>query len=131
MAAIPRIAFEHLHAAIRVRDLDASIEFYHAALGLTVQRSLGDPQHPSSVFLPGIQLIRADGQDTANKGVLDHIGLAFANLDDALAQLAAAGIPLETPVADLTQQVGRPLRTAYFRDNEGNKIEILELGPQR
>ena len=44
------------HTAVRVKDLEASVRFYHEVLGLPILRTLGDPDNPRVVFLPGVEL---------------------------------------------------------------------------
>jgi catechol 2,3-dioxygenase-like lactoylglutathione lyase family enzyme len=79
MSVRARMVPEHVHTALRVRDLEGARRFYGEVVGLAETRVGGDPARPNSVWLEGIQLVRAEGQDTAEKGVLDHIGLSVAN----------------------------------------------------
>ncbi|HEY3107679.1 MAG TPA: hypothetical protein VGL23_02945, partial [Chloroflexota bacterium] len=90
-------------------------------------RRQGDPARPTGVFLPAIQLIRAESQDVAEKGVLDHIGLIVQNLDEIVANLKKNGVELERPVNEVRRPDGSVgARTAFFRDIEGNRIELVE-----
>jgi catechol 2,3-dioxygenase-like lactoylglutathione lyase family enzyme len=120
---------ENNHTAMRVRDLEASVRFYSEVVGLDVQRKQGDdPNRPTAVFLPGLQLMRAtDAHDTTVKGVLDHIGLAVGNMDEIVASLKAAGTGLENDRINDNTRPGQPrVRTCFFRDPEGNRIELIE-----
>jgi len=126
MAFEARVGTDH-HTAMRVRDLEKVLAFYQEVVGLKELRRNGDPARPSAVFLPAIQLVRAESQDVAEKGVLDHVGLIVQNLDEIVANLQKSGVALEGPV----NQVKRPdgsvgARTAFFRDVEGNRIELVE-----
>src|SRR5438093_13305134 len=103
MGVTAAIVPEHLHTALRVRDLEGALRFYTEVLGLRVQRVGGpDPSRPGSVWLPGLQLVRAEEQDTADKGVLDHIGLSVANIDAIVESVVAAGTELEGPTGATT-----------------------------
>jgi|SRR5579884_1648947 len=128
MAVKAQIRPENNHTAMRVADLEAAVKFYTEVVGLDVQRANGDPNRPSAVFLPGIQLVRYEG-DVSNKGVLDHIGLSIGNMDEIVESLRAAGVELENNrVNDATRPGGPRVRTAFFRDPEGNRIELVERG---
>ena len=118
---------EHLHTALRVRDLEGALRFYTEVLGLQVQRVGGpDPARPGSVWLQGVQLVRAAEQDTANKGVLDHIGFSVANIDAIVESVVAAGTPLEAPIRETTLPDGQKMKLVFFRDPEGNRIELTQ-----
>lgn len=126
MAFEAKVGTDH-HTAMRVRDLENVLAFYQGVVGLKELRRNGDPARPASVFLPAIQLVRAEGQDVSQKGTLDHVGLIVQNLDEIVANLEQNGVALEGPV----NQVKRPdgsvgARTAFFRDVEGNRIELVE-----
>ena len=126
MAFEARVGTDH-HTAMRVRDLEKVLTFYQEVVGLKELRRQGDPARPTGVFLPAIQLIRADGQDVAEKGVLDHIGLIVQNLDEIVANLKKHGVELERPVNEVRRPDGSiGARTAFFRDVEGNRIELVE-----
>ncbi|HET9016034.1 MAG TPA: VOC family protein [Thermomicrobiaceae bacterium] len=128
MTARAQVDAARCHAAIRVRDLDGAVRFYRDTLGIPVQFTRGDADHPDSVFFPGIQLVRAAEQDTTGKGVLDHVGLAVSNLDEILDGLAAAGVPLEVPLTDLSREFGSRVRLVFIRDPEGNRLELVQWG---
>ena len=118
---------EHLHTALRVRDLEGALRFYGEVIGLQVQRVGGpDPSRPGSVWLQGIQLVRAEEQDTANKGVLDHIGFSVANIDAIVESVVASGTALEAPIRETTLPDGQKMRLVFFRDPEGNRIELTQ-----
>ena len=126
MAFEARVGTDH-HTAMRVRDLEKVLRFYQEAVGLKELRRQGDPARPTGVFLPAIQLIRAESQDVAEKGVLDHIGLIVQNLDEIVANLKKNGVELERPVNEVRRPDGSiGARTAFFRDVEGNRIELVE-----
>jgi catechol 2,3-dioxygenase-like lactoylglutathione lyase family enzyme len=127
MAIKAAIVPEHLHTALRVRDLEGALRFYGDVVGLQVQRVGGpDPNRPGSVWLQGIQLVRAAEQDTAEKGVLDHIGFSVANIDEIVESVVAAGTELEGPIRETTLPDGQKMKLVFFRDPEGNRIELTQ-----
>ena len=127
MGVTAAIVPEHLHTALRVRDLEAALRFYTEVIGLKELRRGGpDASRPGSVWLQGVQLVRAAEQDTAEKGVLDHIGFSVANIDAIVESVVAAGTPLEAPIRETTLPDGQKMRLVFFRDPEGNRIELTE-----
>lgn len=125
MAFEARVGTDH-HTAMRVRDLERVLTFYTDVVGLRELRRNGDPNRPTAVFLPAIQLVRAEEQDVKEKGVLDHIGLIVSNLDEIVANLARNGVQLERPINDMRRPDGTGARTAFFRDVEDNRVELVE-----
>ena len=127
MAVKAQIVPDYLHTALRVRDLEGALRFYTEVVGLAEQRRGGaDPSRPNSVWLDGVQLVRAESQDTAEKGVLDHIGFSVANIDAIVASVTAAGVELEAPIRETTLPNGQQMRLVFFRDPEGNRIELTQ-----
>lgn len=123
---VARVNHEGLHSAIRVRDLEQALHFYHEIVGLPIERIGGDPSRPGTVWLTGLQLVRTPDAATTPDGKFDHFGIALDNLEEACARLDAAGFVAETPLAARSrEEVGRPLHMAFYRDPEGNKFELL------
>lgn len=116
------------HVAIRVRDLGKALRFYSELIGLPVQRTQGAASDPEVVWLPGLQLIRqSDAGDTGPAGGFDHLALGIENIEEACARLDAAGFTAETSLRRRSRdEVGRELMMAFYRDPEGNKVELLK-----
>lgn len=122
MSVEAKIHADFLHTALRVRDLEAAVRFYTQIVGLKEQR-----RGANGVWLDGVQLVQAPpDQDVGAKGVLDHIGFALRNLDDVVASLQANRVELEAPVRQTTLPNGQSMRLVFFRDPEGNRIELTE-----
>ncbi|TAK22678.1 MAG: VOC family protein [Chloroflexota bacterium] len=120
------------HTAFWVRDLEAIEKFYVEVVGLRiVSQRRNSPRNPDATFFTGLQLLRAPtGRDVSTKGVLDHVGINVANMDQIIANLAANGVGLDGSI-----NVANPggngvprVRTAFFADPEGNRIELIERG---
>ena len=120
MAVEAKVVPEHLHTALRVKDLEGAVRFYTEVVGLRESR-----RNPNGVWVQGIQLIGVPDLDEKNKGVLDHIGIAVANIEEIMANVQKAGAPIERPVTDMSTPEQR-LRIAFFRDPEGNRIELTD-----
>lgn len=127
MAVKALVSPEGNHTAMRVRDLEGAVTFYTEVLGLEYQRAQGDdPNRPTAVFVTAIQLMRAVDQDVGVKGVLDHIGIRVRNLDELVASLRQNGVALENDRINDRVQDGVRIRTCFFRDPEGNRVELVE-----
>ena len=66
-----------LESWIDVRDLEKVLTFYQEAVGVKELRRQGDPARPTGVFLPAIQLIRAES-------VGHHVALPSKRLESPL-----------------------------------------------
>ncbi len=119
------------HVAIRVKHIDRTLDFYIDKLGfeemLRLERDgrlwlvylrITDEQY-LEVF-PDAQGERAP---PAESNGLNHVCLTVSNIDDAVAELGAADIPLYRPKklgADGNLQ-------AWIEDPDGNRIELMEM----
>jgi catechol 2,3-dioxygenase-like lactoylglutathione lyase family enzyme len=120
------------HLALKVRDLDAMKRFYVDLLGFSVD---WEPDADNVYLTSGtdnVALHRAlPAQAHASaKGFassLDHLGLVVAVADDVdrwAAFLQDRGVTLDA--APRTHRDGA--RSCYFRDPDGNLIQIIHLG---
>ena len=120
------------HVAIRVSDVERTLDFYRGKLGfkemLRLHRDDGrlwllylritDEQY-LEVF-PDAAGERAPPQESNG---LNHICLTVADLDDVVRQLDAQGVPLSRP-----PKVGPDgNRQAWIEDPDGNRIELMEM----
>src|SRR5688572_10219926 len=115
-----KLAQGNNHAAVRVRDLEGLERFYTEVVGMKiVSQRRNTAGVPDATFFTGLQLLRFADADVSNKGVLDHVGINVANMDEIVAHLAENGV-------GLVGEIGRPgptVRTCFFKDPEGNTIE--------
>jgi catechol 2,3-dioxygenase-like lactoylglutathione lyase family enzyme len=127
------------HVGLSVADLDAEQCWYEQALGLdeVVERfELPDP-HVRTVVLRArnglrIELIERAGShaqpfdnplDAALTQGYGHWAIEVDDLDEAFAELSAAGAQPVSPPAPAVQPGGR---FAYVRDPEGNLLELFQ-----
>lgn len=120
------------HVAIKVTDLDRSLDFYINKLGFPemlrlhkddgstwlVYLRITDSQY-LEVF-PGAENDRAPGW---NANGINHMCLTVDNIDEVLARVAAVGLELLLPLK--TAIDGN--RQAWLEDPDGNRIELMEM----
>ena len=122
------------HVAIKVTDLDRSLDYYQKRLGFPeMLRLFNDDGTTWLVYLritdeqyleifPGAENDRAPGWDA--NGV-NHICFTIDDLDATVARIEAAGITLLSPAKDGVD--GN--RQAWLEDPDGNRIELMEMAP--
>ena len=133
MEALPVTTIDH--AAVPVRDLDASIDFYCATLGAQVVRppyrlcgeaavqqfAVGDAALSLHRWGNGMDLVAG----ATRPGVLDICFRWGASIHAAIAHVAECGVAIvEGPVGRITCD-GRSAQSIYFRDPDGNLIELM------
>lgn len=120
------------HVAIKVTDLDRSLDYYINKLGFAEMLRLN--KDDGSVWLvylritdtqylevfPGAENDRAPGW---NANGMNHMCLTVDDIDDVLAQVQAAGLTLLLPLK--TAIDGN--RQAWLEDPDGNRIELMEM----
>jgi catechol 2,3-dioxygenase-like lactoylglutathione lyase family enzyme len=115
------------HLALNVRDLEAMQRFYVDLLGFEVEWA----PDPDNVYLTSgtdnLALHRSDARrDTP--GALDHLGLIVRTPDEVdrwAAFLEAHGVTLAA--RPRTHRDGA--RSCYFRDPDGNSVQIIHHPP--
>jgi methylmalonyl-CoA/ethylmalonyl-CoA epimerase len=124
------------HVAIAVPSIDEALAKYQQALGLTVrEREVVGSQRVEAALLPvgetSIELIEPKGNEALaryleKKGPgLHHIAVEVEGIEDALAFLKAAGVPLvdETP---RTGARGHKVAFLHPKATGGVLIELVE-----
>jgi len=123
------------HLALNVRDLEAMKRFYVDALGFAVE---WEPDADNVYLSSGVDnlalhraRIRSPEDATSSgeaAGALDHLGLIVRSADDVdrwAAFLDERGVTLSA--RPRTHRDGA--RSCYFRDPEGNTIQIIHHPP--
>ncbi|MEJ2175455.1 MAG: VOC family protein, partial [bacterium] len=118
------------HIVLTTRDLEGCIRFYRDVLGMRLER-FPTPQGERLALQFGAQKINVHewGREftprahVAVPGSLDLCFIAALPLEDVIAKLKAAGVPiLEGPVMK-TGAVSK-IRSVYVRDPDLNLVEI-------
>lgn len=128
----------YLHTMVRVRDLDASLAFYCAGLGLVEQkRKESVSGRFTLVFLAAPDDATSAGGDSAVKSQLEltynwdeenytggrnfgHLAYAVDNIYELCAHLQSQGITILRPPRDG--------HMAFVRSPDGISIELLQKG---
>jgi lactoylglutathione lyase len=122
------------HVALKVRDIERTLDFYVGKLGLTEMMRVDRPDGSLWIvylrvtdnqyieIFPGAVGERAPGWDAVG---INHFCLCVDDLDSALAQVEDAGIPL---------LIGRKTGIdknyqAWIEDPDGNRIELMQITP--
>jgi len=107
------------HVSINVDNVPAARDFYVRVLGLTERPDRPDFSFDGAWLDAGdqqVHLIEADVPPPLGQ----HFALAVTNLDAAVADLRALGVPVTEPVP-----VGLG-RQAFVSDPAGNRVELQE-----
>jgi catechol-2,3-dioxygenase len=110
------------HFQLNVSNLDASVAWYKAALGLTELRA--EPgQYVALRSIRGrFRLVLSAGGRAGNPGALDHVALAISDIDALTAwceHLTAIGIAHEGIKSNIAGQ------SVDLFDPDGNNIELI------
>jgi glyoxylase I family protein len=127
---VAKISNPAVEVGIVVRDAPRALAFYRDTLGLPY---LGDLEFPGTHmwrFQAGGSVVKLLEQDppAAEAGQTPTAGYSYlslfvANLDELVAEVAAAGGTVAIPVTEF-----RPgARFAFVQDPEGNRIELLDV----
>ncbi len=116
------------HLALNVRRMADMKAFYVDVLGFCVE---WEPD-PANVYLTSGQdnlaLHEAGGPEPARQGALDHLGLIVASPD--LVDAWAAFLDSNGVVLDMRPKTHRDgARSCYFRDPDGNRVQIIYHPP--
>jgi len=125
------------HIAIVVKDIDASLSFWHDALGLTLDHIEDVPSQASKVaFIPiGDSEIELVQPTTSDSGVakylekrgegLHHLCFEVDQIESVLESLKAKGIQLinQTPL----ELPGRKMAFIHPKSANGVLVELYEL----
>ena len=120
------------HVAFRVRDFQASIEWYGKAFGATeafrANKEDGTPQLVYLELAPGqfVELF-PDGKNVIEQPKdpigYGHFCLVVEDLEAALGHLKGLGV--EPTMAPRTGRAGQKL--TFIADLDGNRIELMEI----
>jgi lactoylglutathione lyase len=128
---------KYLHTMVRVTDLDASLDFYCAKLGLTeVSRvenaggrftlvflcAPGDEDHARAAKAPMVELTyNWDPEDYTGGRNFGHLAYAVDDIYETCARLQAGGVTINRPPRDG--------HMAFVRSPDGVSVELLQAGP--
>ena len=116
------------HLALNVGDVERMRAFYVDVMGFVVEWA----PDPDNVYLTSgrdnLALHKAEGLAAPGTGALDHLGVIVGearHVDAWAAFLESKGVAL-----DLKPKTHRDgARSCYFRDPEGNRIQVIHHPP--
>ena len=129
---------QSIDLGIVIRDSEASLAFYRDILGLEHVMDMpmpiggGGVMHRMKSGSATLKLVRFDTAPTVSNApgpIPGSIGLRYftiwiSNLDEAMAQIEAAGYAVSTPIVTVRPGV----RVAIVVDPDGNLVELLQNG---
>jgi catechol 2,3-dioxygenase-like lactoylglutathione lyase family enzyme len=121
------------HLVLTVADIEATTLFYERALGFEREFFCGPEGQPRHALKFGRQKINLQDRSTETPtkaraptfGSGDFCLIAAVPLDQVIAHLAKEGIDLEAGPVARRGAMG-PIRSVYFRDPDGNLVEVSE-----
>jgi catechol 2,3-dioxygenase-like lactoylglutathione lyase family enzyme len=124
------------HLVLTVADIEATTQFYERALGFTRETFRGPDGQQRFALKFGRQKINLQDRSTVTPtkaqrptfGSGDFCLIAAVPLDDVLAHLRSQGVAIEAGPVARQGAVGK-LRSIYFRDPDGNLVEVAEYVP--
>ena len=124
------------HIVLTVADIEATTRFYERALKLKRETFRGPDGQTRYALTFGRQKINLQDSSTVTPtkaarptfGSGDFCLIAAVPLDDVIAHLSAEDIALEAGPVPRRGAVGA-LRSIYFRDPDGNLVEVAEYVP--
>jgi len=116
-----------LHVSVNTTGAaEASAVFYRDLLGLQAGRRPDIPGTPGHWFDVGgaqVHLIGRAVSGGALDGAAHHVCLGVADLEAAVAELQAAGVPHRR--AEIRRE-GEPIRQVFVSDPAGNLVELQQ-----
>lgn len=135
LSPIDTSSFRMLHTMIRVKNLDASLDFYTRLLGMKLLRRKDYPSGEFTLAFVGygdekdhtvIELTYNWGRKepyTIGDG-FGHIALGVRGIDEVCKALEAAGVKIPRPPGPM-KHGGTVI--AFIEDPDGYKVELIEL----
>ena len=124
------------HLVLTVSDIEATTQFYERALGMQREFFRGPEGQARHALLFGQQKINL--QDAATEtptkarvptlGAGDFCLIAAVPLDVVIAHLNTADVAIEAGPVARRGALGT-MRSVYFRDPDGNLVEVAEYPP--
>jgi catechol 2,3-dioxygenase-like lactoylglutathione lyase family enzyme len=121
------------HIVLTVNDIEATTQFYERALGFEREFFRGPEGQPRHALKFGN--VKINLQDRATEtptkarvptfGSGDFCLISAVPVDEVLAHLKAQGVEIEAGPVARRGAMG-PIRSVYFRDPDGNLVEITE-----
>ncbi len=134
----PLIADRIDHLVLTVADIEATRRFYERALGFEYEFFLGPGGQPRHALRFGVQKINLQDAATETptkarvptRGSGDFCLIASVPLEKVVERLEREQVAIEAGPVPRTGALG-PMRSVYFRDPDGNLVEVAEYPAAR
>ena len=134
---MPLLADRIDHIVLTVADIEVTTKFYEGALGFQREVFRGPDGAPRYALKFGRQKINLQDRATQTPtkaqrptfGSGDFCLLATVPLEDVIAHLKTVNVAIEAGPVPRRGAVGA-LRSIYFRDPDGNLVEVAEYAPE-
>ncbi|MAG13611.1 MAG: glyoxalase [Spirochaetales bacterium] len=119
------------HVAMKVKNFDASADFYTQVLGLSRGKSWGEPGSRVLMVDAGngnyMELFEG-GKGHAGDGAVTHVAFRTDDCDEVMARVRESGaeITTENKDVDLKSDPVFPVRIAFFKGPDDEIIEIFQ-----
>lgn len=121
------------HLVLTVSDIEATTQFYERVLGFEREFFRGPEGQPRHALKFGRQKINLQDRatETPTKARVPTLGsgdfclIAAVPLDQVISHLKKEGVAIEAGPIARRGAMG-PIRSVYFRDPDGNLIEVSE-----
>lgn len=128
--APPIVATTIDHLVLTVRNIDRTLDFYERVLGMQ-PITFGEGRRGLAFGSQKLNLHELDSPIspkplTATAGSADLCFLIDVTANEAALRLQQLGIAIEQGPVERAGAEGKALRSVYFRDPDGNLIEIAE-----
>ena len=119
------------HIVLTVQNIDASVQFYESVLGMTKVR-FGDDRIALKFGNAKINLHQLGHEfepkaKTPKPGSADLCLITETRIEEAIAHVRGAGVEILAGPVQRTGAMG-PISSFYFRDPDGNLIEVAKYG---
>ncbi len=108
--------YDHMH--LRMADPAAGAAWYAEHMGGELQTGSPAVKYKQTI----VRFFGGEDVGTSHNAVIDHIGFSFANLEEKVAELEAAGVKVTMPV----REIPNLFKIAFVEDPWGGRIELAE-----
>ena len=125
----PKLSTNHI--SLKVKDLQASLRFYHHILHLPIVRIIGPKDNPRLIFLQGLELSQIGPDDEwvppPKTGFFGHIGFEVENIEAWIERLEAEGVQFTRRFRDVRfEDEKMAVKVSFFLDPSGIPLELVE-----
>ena len=117
------------HIGIRVRDMEASLDFYTSLLGFTLTHRQFAGTSELAFLECGscqLELIHPANYDERIPGQIDHVALEVQHIDEIVEALKAKGVTLlSDQVSDMPGLLDG-VRNIFFLGPDGERLELFD-----